>query len=265
VGGASLELWHSHRLTEEYSAANRDEVSSFDDYLRLEDRLFAELQEDVYADVGTGPAYALVRYSAGSLADPEDDEPNWNRSFELATEAPVGGVLLLHGMSDSPYSLRALAETLAEQGYWVIGLRLPGHGTAPSGLTHITMQEMAGAVRLAMKHLASKLGEKPVHIVGYSTGAGLALDFALDEIEGKVSPKPASLVLISPAIRIHPSAALARFKDGLSIVPGLGGLAWLQVVPEFDQFIRDQCRWGGSPPHSIRRSAHCLSIPPRSG
>ena len=235
-GGASLEPWHSQRLMEEYSAANRAELSSFDDYLRLEDRLFAELQEDVYAHVGTGPAYALVRYSAGSLADPEDDEPNWNRSFELATEAPVGGVLLLHGMSDSPYSLRALAETLAEQGYWVIGLRLPGHGTAPSGLTHITMQDMAGAVRLAMKHLASKLGEKPVHIVGYSTGAGLALDFALDEIEGKVSPKPASLVLISPAIRIHPSAALARFKDGLSIVPGLGGLAWLQVVPEFDPY-----------------------------
>jgi len=235
-GGASLEPWHSQRLTEEYGAANRTELSSFDDYLRLEDRLFAELQEDVYADVGTGPAYALVRYSAGSLADPEDDEPNWNRSFELTTDAPVGGVLLLHGMSDSPYSLRALAETLAEQGYWVIGLRLPGHGTAPSGLAHITMQDMTGAVRLAMKHLASKLGEKPVHIVGYSTGAALALDFALDEIEGKVSPKPASLVLISPAIRIHPSAALARFKDGLSIVPGLGGLAWLQVVPEFDPY-----------------------------
>ena len=234
--GAALKPWHSHRLVEEYSAASPNEVNSFEDYLRLEDRLFAELQEDVYAHVGTGPAYALVRYSAGSLADPQLDEPNWNRSIELANEAPVGGVLLLHGMSDSPYSLRALAETLAEQGYWVIGLRLPGHGTAPSGLRHITMQDMTGAVRLAMKHLASKLGDNPIHIVGYSTGAALALDFALDEIEGKVSPKPASLVLISPAIRIHPSAAIARFKDGLSIAPGLGGLAWLQVQPEFDPY-----------------------------
>jgi len=232
----ALQPWHSHRLVEEYSAASRDEVNSFDDYLRLEDRLFAELQEEVYARVGTGPKFALVRYSRGSLADPEDDEPNWNRSFELATEAPIGGVLLLHGMSDSPYSLRALAKTLSEQGYWVLGLRLPGHGTAPSGLRHITIQDMTGAVRLAMKHLAAKLEGIPIHIVGYSTGAALALDFALDEIEGKVSPKPASLVLISPAIRIHPSAALARFKNGLSIVPGLGGLAWLQVHPEFDPY-----------------------------
>ena len=29
------------------------------------------------------------------------------RSLELSAEAPAGGVLLLHGMSDSPYSLRA--------------------------------------------------------------------------------------------------------------------------------------------------------------
>lgn len=254
-GGARLEPWHSHRLMEEYGSANRAEVDSFDDYLQLEDRLFAELQEDVYAHVETGPAYALVRYSAGSLADPGDDEPNWNRSFELATEAPIGGVLLLHGMSDSPYSLRALAETLAEQGYWVIGLRLPGHGTAPSGLTHITMQDMTGAVRLAMKHLASRLGERPIHIVGYSTGAALALDFALDEIEGKVSPKPASLVLISPAIRIHPSAGLARFKDGLSIVPGLGGLAWLQVRPEFDPYKYNSFATNaGGVVHSLTRS-----------
>ena len=254
-GGASLEPWHSHRLIEEYSAADRGEVNSFDDYLRLEDRLFAELQEDVYAHVGTGPAYALVRYSAGSLADPGDDEPNWNRSFELATEASVGGVLLLHGMSDSPYSLRALAMTLAEQGYWVIGLRLPGHGTAPSGLTHITVRDMTGAVRLAMKHLASKLGDKPVHIVGYSTGAALALDFALDEIDGKVSPKPASLILISPAIRVHPSAAFARFKDGLSIAPGLGGLAWLQVRPEFDPYKYNSFATNaGSVVHRLTRS-----------
>ena len=49
-------------------------------------------------------------------------------------------------------------------------------------------------------------------------------------------PVPASLVLISPAIRIHPMAALARYKNALSAVPGLGGLAWLQLLPEFDPY-----------------------------
>ena len=95
---------------------------------------------------------------------------------------------------------------------------------------------MAAAVRLSASHLGSAVGAKPVHVAGYSTGAPLALDFALDALEGKASPVPASLVLISPAIGIHPAAALAGFKSGLSTVPGLGGLAWLQIVPEFDPY-----------------------------
>jgi len=228
--------WHSEHLQEEFTSKSSDEVRSFDEYRQLEDRLFGELRERVYAQVGTGPDYQLVRYSAGSAADPRNNQPDWNRSFELKGDAPVGGVLLLHGMSDSPYSLRALAETLAGCGYRVVGLRLPGHGTAPSGLRHITMHDMTAAVRLGMKHLASTLGEKPIHIVGYSNGAALALDFALDTLDGHASPRPASLVLISPAIRIHPTAGLARFKDKLAVLPGLGGLAWLGIQPEFDPY-----------------------------
>jgi pimeloyl-ACP methyl ester carboxylesterase len=235
-GGPPLQPWHSARLSEEFSAAKAEQIRSFDDYRLLEDRLFTQLEQEVYSHVETGPAYQLVRYSAGSAADPSNDQPDWNRSFELTPEAPVGGALLLHGMSDSPYSLRALAALLAQRGYRVIGLRMPGHGTAPSGLKHVTVHDMAAAVRLAMEHLAAKLGARPIHIVGYSTGAALALDYALDAMEGEVSPAPASLVLISPAVRIHPAAALARFKNALSALPGLGSLAYTQILPEFDPF-----------------------------
>ncbi len=147
-------------------------------------------------------------------------------------------MLLLHGMSDSPYSLRALGEALNQGGYHVIGLRLPGHGTAPSGLKYIAWQDMAAAVNLAMKQLHSGLRKASgaIHIIGYSTGASLALDFTLRALEGHSSPVPASLVLISPAIRIHRSAKLSGFKDGLSVLPGLGGLAWLSVMDEFDPY-----------------------------
>ncbi len=37
---------------------------------------------------------------------------NWNRSFVLPTGEPAAGVLHLHGLSDSPYSMRALGEGL---------------------------------------------------------------------------------------------------------------------------------------------------------
>ncbi len=235
-GGPSLEPWHTERLTAEFTAEKVDAVRTFDDYRQLEDKLFAQLEEQVYPRIGTGPAFALVRYSAGSSADPQHRSPNWNRSFELSTDSPAGGALLLHGMSDSPYSLRALGAALNERNYWVIGLRLPGHGTAPSGLLHIKWEDMAAAVRLSMEHLASKVGRKPIHILGYSTGGPLALNFTLDALEGGASPLPASLVLISPAVGLHPAARLAGLKDGLSIVPGLARLAWLSITPEFDPY-----------------------------
>jgi alpha-beta hydrolase superfamily lysophospholipase len=234
--GPPLEPWHTEKLTEEFTVAKADEIRTFEDYRRLEDRLFTQLDQEVYARVDTGPAYELARYSPGSAADPRNDQPDWNRSFELTPAEPVGGVLLLHGMSDSPYSLRALAETLLKRDYHVIGLRLPGHGTAPSGLKHVTRHDMAAAVGPAMEHLDASLEGKPVHMVGYSTGAALAVEFALDAMEGGAKPVPASLVLISPAVRIHAAAGLARFKDALSVLPGLGGLAWVQILPEFDPY-----------------------------
>ncbi len=136
-------IWHTEYLSEEFTAEMVDgPVRSFDDYLSLEQRLFAQLDEQIYAKTATGPAHALERYSRGSAADPGRRQPDWNRSFEIQVAAPVGGALLLHGMSDSPYSLRALGEALSQQGYWVVGLRLPGHGTVPSGLRRTTWEDM---------------------------------------------------------------------------------------------------------------------------
>ena len=234
--GAQLEPWHEAVLAEEFTAAKSESVQSFRDYEQLEEKLFEALKREVYAHVERGARERLVRYSSGSAADPEIRTPNWNRSFELSPPSPVGGVLLLHGMSDSPYSLRALAKALGAQGYRVLGLRMPGHGTAPSALVRLDAEDMRAAVRLGMTHLGRALGGKPVHVIGYSTGATLALNFAVDAVEGRAAPIPASLVLISPAIGIHPAAALARLKDSLSILPGLGGLAWLQILPEFDPY-----------------------------
>ena len=235
--GSSLKHWHTEKLTEEFTQRMLgDQVKSFDDYLALEQRLFKQLDEKVYAKTATGPAHALERYSTGSLADPRGNNPDWNRSFVLDAASPVGGVLLLHGMSDSPYSLRALGKTLNQRGYQVVGLRLPGHGTAPSGLRYVSWQDMAATVELAMEHLAKSLGPKPIHMIGYSTGAPLALDFTLKVIEENQVVIPASLVLISPAIRVHPTGALAGFKNAMSVLPGLGGLAYLNIMDEFDPY-----------------------------
>lgn len=254
-GGQPLQPWHTVHLAEEFEANMADDVGDFAGYLALEDRLFAELEAEVYAEVATGPEYSLVRYSSGSAADPKRRQPDYNRTFELRAEEPRGGILLLHGLSDSPYSLHALGEKFHEEGFWVIGLRLPGHGTAPSGLMRARWQDMAAAIRLAMDHLVAQVGQKPVHIIGYSTGAALALDLAVDSIGNPDQQTPASLILISPAIGISRAAALAGPTAALGRVPGFGRLSWASITPEFDPYKYNSFTvYAGAQVHKLTRS-----------
>ena len=254
-GGQPLQPWHTVHLAEEFEANMADDVGDFAGYLALEDRLFAELEAEVYAEVATGPEYSLVRYSSGSAADPKQRQPDYNHTFELRAEEPRGGILLLHGLSDSPYSLHALGEKFHEEGFWVIGLRLPGHGTAPSGLMRARWQDMAAAIRLAMDHLVAQVGQKPVHIIGYSTGAALALDLAVDSIGNPDQQTPASLILISPAIGISRAAALAGPTAALGRVPGFGRLSWASITPEFDPYKYNSFTvYAGAQVHKLTRS-----------
>ncbi len=162
--------------------------------------------------------------------------PNWNRSFELPVDAAKAGVLLLHGMSDSPYSLRHLGQRLNAAGASVLGLRIPGHGTAPSGLIEATWQDMAMAVRLAVQHLAGQAGERPLYIVGYSNGAALAVHYALAMLQDETLPKVERLVLLSPAIGVTPAAALAVWQARLGHLLGFDKLAWNVILPEYDPY-----------------------------
>jgi alpha-beta hydrolase superfamily lysophospholipase len=235
-GGQPLEPWHTARLQTEYTARDADEITTLGEYLALEERLFEELYDEVYSEVPTGDEFALNRYSSGSVADPRMRQPDYNRTFELQVDNPVGGILLLHGLTDSPYSLRALGTKLHELGYHVVGLRLPGHGTAPAALKKARWQDWAAAAQLAFDHLAAEVGDRPVHVAGYSTGAGLALDLAFAALEEEDLAAPASLILVSPAIGVSAAAALAGPTATLGRVPGFGRLAWAQTTPEFDPY-----------------------------
>ncbi len=229
-----LSVWHIADLDEEFTI--KSEVTDFTGYLALEERLFAQLDTRVYAKVGTGPEHAINRYSRGSLADPGRWPLNWNRSFELRNDNPTAGVLLLHGLSDSPYSLRSIGERLHDAGAWVVGLRIPGHGTAPSGLVETTWQDMAAAVRLAVRHVSEAVGEKPVYIVGYSNGGALAIEYTLSTLEDTSLPRPKGIVLVSPAIGVSGLAALAVWQARLGHLLGLDKLAWSSIIPEYDPF-----------------------------
>jgi len=229
-----LSVWHLADLDEEFTASS--DVSDFGQYLALEDRLFAQLDALVYDKVPQGAGQALVRYSRGSLSDPTRWPVNWNRSFVLSDDDPKAGVLLLHGLSDSPYSLRALGERLHEAGAWVLGLRIPGHGTAPSGLVETRWQDMSAAVKLAARHVNNAVGDKPFYMVGYSNGGALAIEYTLSSLSDDSLPKPSGVVLLSPEIGIAEVAALAVWQGRLGHLLGLEKLAWTSILPEYDPY-----------------------------
>ncbi len=229
-----LKLWHEVHLDAEYTADSP--VTDWGEYLALESRLLRQLDSLVLDRLPTEDRGPIQRYHRGSLSDPGRWEKNWNRSFELAAADPSAGVLLLHGMSDSPYSLRALGTQLNEKGAWVVGLRLPGHGTIPSGLVQLKWEDMAAAVRLATRHLKDRVGDAPIFIVGYSTGGALAVEYTLASIDNTELPQVEKIVLISPAMGVIRLAVLSVWQARLGRWLGLPKLAWNSILPEYNPF-----------------------------
>jgi len=229
-----LDLWHEAELDEEFRADS--DVETFRDYLALEDRLFAQLEREIYEPLGTAAGHAFSRYHSGALPDPRRWSPNWNRSFELRHAEPRAAVLLLHGMSDSPYSMRSLAKRVHREGAYAVAMRVPGHGTAPSGLLDVEWEDMAAAVRIAAQHAAEQAPDTPLVIIGYSNGGALAVHYALESLRDRALPRPAQLVLLSPEIGITRLAALAVWQERLGHLLGLEKLAWNSIQPEYDPF-----------------------------
>lgn len=233
----ALKPWHLAPLASEFRAADAAKIATLDDYRALEAKLMAELDAEVYARVPDDERFAVNRFAAGSIADARKRTPNWNLTVELPVTHPKGAALLLHGLSDSPYSMRALAELFAARGWHVVGLRLPGHGTAPSALTQVTWEDWAAAVRIAAKHLRARTGpDVPLVFAGYSTGAALAVEYALATLQGEALPKAAGLVLLSPAIGVSPAAAFAAWQGRIARWTGWQKLAWTEFPPEFDPY-----------------------------
>ena len=229
-----LSVWHQADLDEEFTVES--DVSSFSQYLELENRLFSQLDELVYAQVPHGNRHVVNRFNRGSLSDPGRWPVNWNRSFVFPNEQPTAGVLLLHGLTDSPYSMRALGERLHKSGAWVLGLRIPGHGTAPSALVETSWQDMAAAVRIAARQVKDRVAGKPFYIIGYSNGGALAIEYTLATLDDNSMPTPSGIVLLSAEIEVSEIAAFAVWQARLGHLLGLEKFAWSTVIPEYEPF-----------------------------
>jgi len=234
--GPPLELWHTyspHDLTE------RDiRKLDWDGYLKAENALFDEVRTKVTQKLKPEQQVPSNRYFEGSPIYPGRFTTDWNRSYILEPDgAPVGAVILLHGLTDSPYSLRHIAQRYRAHGWTAVAIRLPAHGTVPAALADVNWEDWSEATRLAVREARRRVGpSRPLHLIGFSNGGALAMKYALDALGDKTLTRVDRIVLISPMIGITAFARFAGVFGWPAIFPKFANAAWLSVTPEFNPF-----------------------------
>ena len=103
------------------------------------------------------------------------------------------GVLVIHGFTGSPASVRPWAAELAAQGWTVRVPRLPGHGTRWQDMNLTTWQDWYAEVDAALADLRARCDR--VFVMGLSMGGTLTLRLA--EQHGA---EIAGIVLVNPSI-----------------------------------------------------------------
>lgn len=98
--------------------------------------------------------------------------------FSAAGHGPLGGLgmLLVHGFTGSPVSLRPLGDLLAKRGFAIELPRLPGHGTQPKDLLRYRYADWRAEAAAALARLRART--QHVCAVGLSMGGTLVLDLA---------------------------------------------------------------------------------------
>ena len=232
----SLKPWHQQAPAAELQARDFDAGMDLAQYLRREDEVFRQVRE-IEAGLGAADRSPGNRFFLGSKLNSSRFPRDWNRTFELVPEALRGGALLIHGLTDSPYSMRPLAEILRQHGFYALALRMPGHGTVPAGLAKADWEDWMAAVRMGARHVRSRIGkDKPFVLVGYSNGGALVTKYSLDAKDDTSLPEADRLILLSPMIGVTPFARLSRVQAFLSVLPGLERAGWLDVAPEYNPF-----------------------------
>lgn len=234
--GPPLRPWHTY-VPKELSVSQLDK-SDWAGFLKAEEDVFARVRTQVTEKLDPEDRVPANRYFAGSPLYPGHFSQDWNRSFLLEPDGvAVGAAVFLHGLTDSPYSLRHIAQRYRDLGYLSIGIRLPGHGTVPGGLIDAEWEDWLAATRLAVREARRRAGPSvPLHLVGYSNGAALALMYALEAIENRDLARPDRLVLISPMIGVTAFARFAGVAGWPAIFPAFAKAAWLSILPEFNPF-----------------------------
>lgn len=135
----------------------------------------------------------------------------------LAEGGPAG-VLVVHGFTGNPQSMRPLAEAFAQAGFTVSLPLLPGHGTRVEDMLPTRWPDWSAAAEQAYEELAARC--QSVVVAGLSMGGTLTLWLASRH------PEIRGIVLVNPLADGEApgvTAMVAQLRElGEPLVPGIG-------------------------------------------
>jgi carboxylesterase len=140
----------------------------------------------------------------------------------FASDGGPVGVLVCHGFTGSPRTVRPWAEYLADAGFTVRAPLLPGHGTAWQDLARTGWRDWYAAAERAFAELDAKC--ERVFLAGISMGGCLMLRLA--ETKGRApDSKIGGVVLVNPSLAPDTKLFLLApvLKHVLPSLPGIAG------------------------------------------
>lgn len=135
----------------------------------------------------------------------------------FAFEGGRTGVLVCHGFTGSPQSMRPLGEAFHRAGYTVSGPRLAGHGISPEAMAETGARDWVASVEVALADLQARCDR--IVMTGLSMGGTLTLYMA-----GRHPEAFAGIIPINAVVRMDSPdmAGLAFMADAPALVPGIG-------------------------------------------
>jgi carboxylesterase len=160
------------------------------------------------------------------------------------------GLLLVHGFTGSPVSMRPLADLLAKRGFAIEMPRLPGHGTAPRDLVPYRYSDFRAEAKAALGRLRERTTTQVA--VGLSMGGTLVLDLGTTEhlagvvsINAQILDRGGVVVKLGPLIEkvvpLAPASAAGLKKndikrggdeDAYDMVASAAGNSLVRALPD---------------------------------
>jgi esterase/lipase len=205
---ANKVLFERHRIFEQ---AQRFDFSAgtFQEYIEHSQDLLRNARVSVTSD-------AMIQNLSPFML-----EPNANCE-RLENGKYLNGIVLTHGLLDSPYSMIDIGKHFQSRCFYVLGILLPDHGTRPGDMLKTKWQEWAEVQNFSIDIIETEVDN--IFLSGHSAGGTLAIYGAATrpEIDG--------LILFAPALQITDAAKYAQW-----LVP-IGRLfpkaAWYGLAPD---------------------------------